>query len=370
MADFRDYYELLNVGKGASEQDIRNAVRTLRKRYRLLEGSSDQEQRAQAEHMMSLLDEAERILLDASARAQYDAHYESEKQNAQRETESRVPVTRDVQSWLKEAEDYFSQGQYSNAYFAAKECTDRDPNVPAGWIIRGICADNLNRLDEAEFSYTHALKLDDTNAQVKAMLGVLYASQKRFDLAKKTLLEAIELDPSDDDIKAQLADVVHQTGDVEQAIRLMRDLHSLHPENEGYKVQLAFFLCQGIEHAVSRQAGMIYITNERQINYVDSALKEISLLKVNDSAIAEAYGTYLALLDGATKRQFVSPGVWYWVLLIIGLIFTFGTGGSGVGFGFIILLALGVYAALVMFPPTWKLAAKVLGSAAKTTGLQ
>lgn len=366
MAEFRDYYELLNIKKSASEQDIRTAVRTLRKRYRLLEGSPDQEQRANAERIMALLDEAEKTLLDRSSRAGYDMSYETEKRAAQQEFESNRSCAQSAQMWLEEAEEFLKQGQYGNAYYAAKEVTEKDPGVVPGWVIRGLCSMNLDKYDEAEFSFAHALRLGGANPQLKAMLGEVYALQMRFDLAKRILVEAIELDPSDDEIKVQLADVCQRSGSLDRAISLMRQVCGANPDIQSYRDFLASCLLQSIEKAMSHQAGMMYITNERQIEYVRATLGELSRLSISDVGISEGCRKAQECLDESMKRHFIPPKAWFWVFLFLG-IFLFGT---GLPVGFFMLVALGAYAYFEVFPLGWKINAKALGSAAKTSGLQ
>ena len=55
MEEFVDYYEILELEKNAPIEEIEEAIKKTRKRFRRLEGSPDAMQRANAERMMQLL---------------------------------------------------------------------------------------------------------------------------------------------------------------------------------------------------------------------------------------------------------------------------------------------------------------------------
>ena len=68
MAEKRDYYEVLGVSKGASEDEIKKAYKTLAKKYHPDLHPGD----AEAEAMFKELNEAYSVLSDPEKRAQYD----------------------------------------------------------------------------------------------------------------------------------------------------------------------------------------------------------------------------------------------------------------------------------------------------------
>ena len=70
--DFNDYYDILKIDDSAAESEIKVAIRKTRSRYRNLTGSPNKEQARKAEHMIDVLAEAEKVLYDPAARADYD----------------------------------------------------------------------------------------------------------------------------------------------------------------------------------------------------------------------------------------------------------------------------------------------------------
>jgi PREDICTED: protein enabled homolog len=70
--DFNDYYDILEIDDSAAESEIKVAIRKTRSRYRNLTGSPNKDQARKAEHMIDVLAEAEKVLYDPAARADYD----------------------------------------------------------------------------------------------------------------------------------------------------------------------------------------------------------------------------------------------------------------------------------------------------------
>ena len=68
MADKRDYYEVLGVAKGASEDEIKKAYRALAKKYHPDANKDDKS----AEAKFKEINEAYSVLSDKEKRAQYD----------------------------------------------------------------------------------------------------------------------------------------------------------------------------------------------------------------------------------------------------------------------------------------------------------
>ena len=69
MADKRDYYEVLGVDKGASEDQIKKAYRKLAAKYH---PDNNPDNKEEAEEKFKEASEAYAVLSDAEKRSQYD----------------------------------------------------------------------------------------------------------------------------------------------------------------------------------------------------------------------------------------------------------------------------------------------------------
>jgi len=68
MTNKRDYYEILNVSKGASKEEIKKAYRKLALKYH-----PDRNKAAEAESQFKEISEAYAVLSDDEKRSQYDS---------------------------------------------------------------------------------------------------------------------------------------------------------------------------------------------------------------------------------------------------------------------------------------------------------
>ena len=67
MSEKRDYYEVLGVAKDASSADLKNAFRSLARKYH-----PDRSEEEDAENMFKEIQEAYAVLSDSEKRAQFD----------------------------------------------------------------------------------------------------------------------------------------------------------------------------------------------------------------------------------------------------------------------------------------------------------
>ena len=68
MADKRDYYEVLGISKGASEDEIKKAYKKMARKYHPDLNPGDKE----AEEKFKEVNEAYEVLSDADKKARYD----------------------------------------------------------------------------------------------------------------------------------------------------------------------------------------------------------------------------------------------------------------------------------------------------------
>lgn len=128
-----NYYDILKIDRNSQIEEIRSAIRDVRRKVRNRETSPDLKIRQEAEKLMSHIAEAEKILLDETKRKQYDINLENyfnndNNANSGNEYNSSGNEYHDYGGLSKEdynsfvrAEMYFNRRQFDLAYRQIKE---------------------------------------------------------------------------------------------------------------------------------------------------------------------------------------------------------------------------------------------------------
>lgn len=370
MTEFKDYYELLNIERSADVDRIRTAIKEMRKRYRRIESSPDQQQRANAERVMALLAEAEGVLLDDSQRAQYDAQYLANKDSQSRQQQAeRSEAMAERKDWTAEAQAYYDNGQYNNALFAASEATRINPADEMAWYLRTWSAYNINRFDEAEFAANEMIKLAPDIASMHAILGDIYSDQGRIDAAVSEYKIGESLDSSAPYYPMRIAYLTFLRN-TEEGVKQASEAHAKFPEDGTIRDLLALALLTSAQEGMSHVEDTYYFTNERQIAHAKAMLAKVDELgPIEDEDVRALKGQMARSLEESQRNTYVAPPNWYAILLGLHILFAF-LGGLRLGVHYLVLLFLVVYGAIFVFPKQYKVNARVLGEAARQTGLQ
>lgn len=137
-----NYYDILKIDRNAQVDEIRSAIRDVRRKVRNRETSPDLKIRQEAEKLMSHIAEAEKVLLDESKRKQYDIdlenyfNSESSNDNSGGDYNSNGNEAPDYGGLSKEeynsfvrAEMYFNRRQFDLAYRQIKELRTETADV-------------------------------------------------------------------------------------------------------------------------------------------------------------------------------------------------------------------------------------------------
>lgn len=370
MAEFHDYYELLNINRLSDSETIRAAIKDIRKRYRRIESSPDQKQRANAEQMMSLLAEAEGVLLDSEKRSQYDSQYlaNKEAQTKQQQTERNESGT-EKRDWTSEAQSYYDNGQYNNALFAASEATRQNPSDEQAWYLRTWSAYNINRFGEAEFAASEMIKLNPDIASMHAILGDIYTEQNRYEAALAEYKIGARLDQNSPYYPMRIAAII-LPDDTEAGIAMARSAYERFPEDQGIRNLLALAYLTSAQEGMSHVDDRYYFTNERQIAHARDMIQKIDGLgAIEDDDLRAAKSEINKLIIDAESIEFLSPGKWYLILSGFYLVAIFG-GALTSPTTYPLLILHVVIGYFLYCPKKFKVTARALGPAARNTGLQ
>lgn len=367
MDAFVNYYDLLGVDRQASGMEIEQAIRSTRKRYRRLEGSPDQAQRANAERMMGLLAEAEKALLNASAREAYDVALKKEDQRV--EEDRQRAASSSEHDWVSDAMKYLDENNPTSALFAATEGTRQHPEIPWAWYVRAVAAVGLDRYDEAEYAAREVLKLSPDSVPALDILSESCLQLERYDEAVELARRARALDPSEVDYACRVIRALFLKGDHAGALAEAREAVSAFPKSEQASRLLGTCLVQDGENALSTQGGKTYITNERQVEHITQVLGELQGLSSVDDETSQWIAGASGLLEHAKGRHYAGAPTWYWVLAgFFVLCMLAGAGANPIPW--VVLIVLVIYGVHAVWPYGWQISARQLGSAATNSGLQ
>lgn len=368
MEEFVDYYGILELQKDASIEDIEEAIKKTRKRFRRLEGSPDAMQRTNAEKMMQRLNEADTLFHDDFKRAKYDASYDARKTESKKELNEKASSSTE-KDWLEDAESYYDAGQYSNAFFAASEATRADASNERAWMIRGMAAQGLKKYPEVVYAVSEVLKLSPNNVFAHKVLANAYFMMDDYAKAEAQLRTAQKIDPADYLIMAQLVDVKYFHGDYDQALTMSRNLYEAHPDCEQIKDSLARCLIHDAEDKMSSEGDKVCFTNVKQLQYVEQIIEELRKLEDLNFKQTKWIVSTTENIDWCRRRHYVQQEGLAKAIVIAVVILWMGM-AAGPVVGLMVVAAYALILAFKVFPEGWRLNKRRLGDAAWKTGLQ
>ncbi len=142
--------------------------------------------------------------------------------------------TRSPESFINEAEAYFTQGKMTQAIDAYKEAILADPQNPANFIALARVQIFAGQYNEAKINAENALLLNPDNANAYAMRAWALDSLGDYLEALAAVKKAIELDPTNALAYAFYAEILIDQGnyeDIETAISMSHKARDLAPNN-------------------------------------------------------------------------------------------------------------------------------------------
>ena len=183
-------------------------------------------------------------------------------------------------SVLKAAVDlYIRTKQFQLALPASTRLLELQ-NGQRAWFCKGLALDGLNRPEEAEGAYYHALELTSIPAQrVEVLRAVAEALRrsKKWTPAQTALVEALRLAPGDALLLRAAADTEYQIKDYEGAIRHLRQLLTVRQDCSDREFLANILLLRKDWKEAERQFQAL-ITESREQSQRASAYRALSLI--------------------------------------------------------------------------------------------
>ena len=181
-----DYYELLDVRRNATAEEIRAAITAQRRIWVRRQSSPDPDRRTEAEQRVRDIDQAERTLLDAERRRAYDSQgpaaapvrVESRSDTSRmpppRPTTNKVAETGSAEFHIRRGDAFLDDGRWPLAIAEYEAARERDP-------------ENIDALEGIALAYLNSGR---TNEGLKVLDQAL-AEQPDNDTVKNTLANAL-----------------------------------------------------------------------------------------------------------------------------------------------------------------------------------
>lgn len=126
---------------------------------------------------------------------------------------------------------YFEDGNWAEAERSLRVFlgVEANRNRADAWNLLGQCEAQLRKPEDAERSFTTALKLDSNRADLWTQLGLVQVSRRRQPAARQSFQTAVKVDPSYAPARLNLAVISQQLGDKTAALQGYRTYLDLAP---------------------------------------------------------------------------------------------------------------------------------------------
>jgi tetratricopeptide (TPR) repeat protein len=160
----KNYYEMLEVAQNATVDEIRTAVKKQRTLWsnRVARGGSMGDR---ARKIVARIGEAEKVLFDAAARAEYDKGLIDEP------IVTAPAVQAGETDWLAIAYQYYDQEDWEMAHEAATKATSQQPTNAGAWFLAAVICEKLNNFSQANQAAKQVLLLEPDNPYAYEVRG-------------------------------------------------------------------------------------------------------------------------------------------------------------------------------------------------------
>lgn len=364
-SQFVNLYEVLQVSQASGADEIRKAITKQRRQWIKRQGSADPDRRAEAEARVRDIDRAEKVLLDASARAAFDREL----------TDYRPPAGPAAGGngidWLDRARTYLDQDNPNAANYAAREAINLRGNDDAAWFVRAHSSFLMGNANDAEYEFAEAIRLSPQNPLYHYGLGEVYAAMGKWQQAMRKYEEALRLDPGNPEYRTSIAQVFLQNDMAANALEIMESVVREHPDNPAFRYYLAIALHDElldhlgkikaiVLHGEVLSEGGFFILSEAQASLVSKRADDIANLKTGDPDITRMVEELREMAQEARKPKWnwANWHKWFLAFLIFGIVpFIGGVGGGGAGsvfMGFLMMVLIGGMFYMLRHKPTWQ----------------
>lgn len=177
----QNYYQLLRIGQDATEDQIRDAIRSERTRWsnRVPKGGTVGDK---ARKVVERIAEAEKTLLDVTARAAYD-----ESLRASNEPVTQQVVPQGEKNWLDEAYRYFGEEDWELVHDAAEKAVSQQPYNPDAWFVLSTVYQRMGDHKRSADAARQMMLVDPENPYAYELRGDAYFNEGGVETRRKAI---------------------------------------------------------------------------------------------------------------------------------------------------------------------------------------
>lgn len=295
-----NYYELLEIPQNADKAVIEQAIKKTRRVWNNRANNPDASIRAEAEMHVKEIAEAEKILLDANKRQEYDVQLSQAPKN---DVVNQTPD--DDSDWEEEFFQAYNRDMNDYAAQIAQRAVRANERNGRAWFLYGEALRRAGNLAQGVDAFKRASLLSD-DASIYRQLGFAYLDADQYGDAYKSFKSASQLDPSDFEYHTLMANCLRVGGMITEAIAEAKLAHSMNPNDENTKFEYFVALHEDAMKAMSynRSSGKHLIINRRQLDYINDILKIMSVVvPKNDDRCTKAMEAIVQIVVDAESSK-------------------------------------------------------------------
>lgn len=187
-----NYYDLLQVNKNASQDEISSAFRALIKLHHP-DRYSDPEEKAEAEELFQKITAAFNVLKDPDKRSAYDQSLDSDKETVQ-QTDTKEQAKQFFKNGLHQLNNV-TNSKMAEEFFKKAVYLDKD-NAKYLFYLATVIGDDPRKRRKAVEYLEKAVALDPFSADYRARIGTIYLKGGMKTRAVKYFQKALKMDGS------------------------------------------------------------------------------------------------------------------------------------------------------------------------------
>lgn len=340
-----NYYQELNIDSNLKSEQLSEALKNAQRKWIGRTNAPDLNRRQEAERKVSIIEDAQKVLLDEKKREEYDSQLKNSvpsKNEAPNLNVNQNSTSSD--SLIQQAWDLINLGRYADAIMVARRATEVDGSNSNAWAVLGYADYSWNNVQDAVCEYKKAISLRPNSDTYYCDLGNIYLDHNMIAEAEECANKAMHLASSKSYNRLLIGNIAVAKNEYDKAIAIFKELINEEPSNDSYKQIIAnSYYSKGINYCYHHNDGYIYCIDEQNTNNMIACMNEAKKFASN----AE-YNEKITWGEKALTKKFDKSK---WTLFIIPVLMLFS------GEGLVIIAAIAIIAGLgyLSMRPQWRL---------------